>query len=136
MEWFIWASWRLWRRVLAKRIPLICFRVVSSVPQNGFVGRAADGLPIVASPLRRFTAFRRCLSIRAGGVFGGEAVDTGARAAKQCCRRCFSAPLLFRRFPAARGADWKRQNSLSCALCCAALRLIPINESADARFRT
>src|SRR5258705_5885435 len=26
------------------------FRVVSSVPQNGFVGRAADGLPIVASP--------------------------------------------------------------------------------------
>src|SRR5476651_2523686 len=39
---------------------------------------------------------------------------------------------LFPSFPAARKAGEGRQNSLSCALCCAALslRIIPINESA------
>jgi hypothetical protein len=49
------------------RLPPICFRVVSWVPQNGFVGRADDGLPIVASPLWRFTGFRR-LSFNPGQV--------------------------------------------------------------------
>src|SRR5260370_42421847 len=73
--------------------------------------------------------------MRGGGVFGGEAVETGARAAKQCCRRCFSAPLLFARFPAARGGDGKRQNSLSCALCCAALSLSEQFQLTNLRMR-
>ena len=72
------ASWRFWPRVLAGDLPPICFRVVSLVPQNGFIGRtpelrtplwhssAPQGPPVLTAPAQVFPWARTGRLINAG----------------------------------------------------------------------
>src|SRR6266446_5563407 len=66
----------------------------------------------------------------AAGVFGGEAVDAGARTVV-VSQRTPALPEI----SAARGGGRNRQNSLSCAPCCAALSLSEQFQFTNLRMR-
>src|SRR6266852_1616648 len=134
--------------MLAGDLPPICFRVVSWVPQNGFIGRRLAACRTgcrVRDPAGRGIATSSgsrplglVLRSRAGGVFGGEAVDTGRHAvsgrAGSVVASVSGRPGLSRVFPPRRGGR-NRQNSLSCAPCCTALSLSEQFQLTNLRMR-
>src|SRR5437762_11830420 len=98
MEWFIGS-------LLAPFAPRVGRRLTPDLFQGSFVGsskwfrrRVADGLshggggfaiPSVAALLLPAVhgPWTVVFQFGAGGVFGGEAVDAGARTSAECCRR-------------------------------------------------
>src|SRR5437868_15032436 len=145
MEWFIGS-------LLAPLAPRVGRRLTPDLFQGSFVGsskwfrrRVADGLShggggfaipsVAASLLPRFTALDGCLSIRRRWSFRRRSCRRRCQDERGVLSPCLSAPLLFPRFPAARGGDRICQNSLSCAPCCAALSLSEQFQFTNLRMR-